>query len=187
MAAKRRRQLHKRTSLAQSVPPSGRPCLRPAVRPPLYVLPICHVMWLEILAAATIILSRAQRMQLTLVYGPTAAAVLSAHPLMMADPFSLIELLNKKGMLRGMAISSRAMHRVRMRRNRMRQHFDTKHCAGRHSKFPIKKASLQAAFKVERWTKTKRWTCFAKQRPGRVRLKFLATTYKPFPGALYSA
>ena len=90
-------------------------------------------MWLEILAAATIILSRAQRMQLTLVYGPTAAAVLSAHPLMMADPFSLIELLNKKGMLRGMAISSRAMHRVRMRRNRMRQHFDTKHCAGRHS------------------------------------------------------
>ena len=30
-----------------------------------------------------------------------------------------------------------------------------------------------------------RYACFAKQQPGRVRLKFLATTYKPFPGALY--
>ena len=72
-------------------------------------------MWLEILAAAAIILSRsddgrAQGMQLTLVYGAQALSfalfLRSAHPLMMADPLSLIEPLDKKGMLRGMAISS---------------------------------------------------------------------------------
>ena len=169
MAAKRRRQLHKRTSLAQSsASSSGRPSA-----PIRSAHMSCHVAgnfgrrhhYLE---------SGAENAINSCLWAHCTAAVPSAHPLMMADPFSLIELLNKKGMLRGMAISSRrAMHRVRMRRNRMRQHFDTKHCAGRHSKFPIKKASLQAAFEVERWTK--RWTCFAKQRPGRARQKLLAT------------
>ena len=32
----------------------------------------------------------------------------------------------------------------------------------------------------------KRYGCFAKQQPGRARQKFLATTYKAFPGTLYS-
>ena len=55
-------------------------------------------------------------MQLALVYGAQPGQALprplrflrcrSAHPLMMADPLSLIEPLDKKGMLRGMAISS---------------------------------------------------------------------------------
>ena len=52
-------------------------------------------MWLEILAAAAIILSRAQRMQLTLVYGAQSRGAArrglkfaSTHPLMMADPLS---------------------------------------------------------------------------------------------------
>ena len=51
---------------------------------------------------------RAQGMQLTLVYGAQAlsrppslcSSARSAHPLMMADPLSLIEPLDKKGMLR---------------------------------------------------------------------------------------
>ena len=69
-------------------------------------------MWLEILAAdrLKIMAAGAQGMQLTLVYGAQPGQALpslcSAHPLMMADPLSLIEPLDKKGMLRGMAISS---------------------------------------------------------------------------------
>ena len=69
VAVKQRRQLLHSTAaqarLGQSV--------RPIVRPTLYDLLLCHVMWLEILAAAAIILSRAQRMQLTLVYGPSGS------------------------------------------------------------------------------------------------------------------
>ena len=56
------------------------------------------------------------------LWAHSSAIFQSAHPLMMADPFSLIEVLNKKGMLRGMAISGDAMHSVGMRRNQMRQH-----------------------------------------------------------------
>ena len=65
-------------------------------------------------------------MQLTLVYGPSQARpffrfLRSAPMLMMADPLSLIEPLDKKGMLRGMAIPSdtlrAAAHRLGTRTN----------------------------------------------------------------------